>query len=214
MVLLALRVCGHRRKCVPDRGGARGVGSGCSTQAMMGPELEDPSGPLGQCAHPDPPGYRQGGLPASPTCFSTLPSRPIMLGSSGSSASAGPLVRSLSVMAGPRPTIWSTLPGRDPAPWRECQWEWQPTALSFWTRSQSSEPGSRPPPELAQGPDRWTSGTCSHLVLDPRACALSTPFQWAGTSARRHEKVSGPFTPQLCPPALPPPELPSFIMCH
>lgn len=62
---------------------------------------------------------------APPTCFSTFPSRPIMLGSSGSSASAGPLVRSLSVIAGPRPTIWSTLPGRDPTPQHEFGWVWR-----------------------------------------------------------------------------------------
>lgn len=46
---------------------------------------------------------------AMPTCFSTFPKRPIMLGSSGSSSAAA-LGRSLSVTGVPLPTIWSTLP--------------------------------------------------------------------------------------------------------
>lgn len=92
--------------------------------------------------------------PGALTCFSTLPSRPIMLGSSGSSASAGPLARSLSVMAGPRPTIWSTLPGRD-SPLCELGWVWLGPAL--FSRPSLSPRGSR-----YQGAD-----SSSHLLQHP-----------------------------------------------
>lgn len=79
---------------------------------------------------------------AFPTCFSTFPSRPIMLGSSGSSVSAGPLVRSLSVIVGPRPTIWSTLAGIETQPpsvsLRRC---YQAPAPSSWANPQPPRSG-------------------------------------------------------------------------
>lgn len=50
-----------------------------------------------------------------PTCFSTFPRRPIMLGSSGSSSAAA-LGRSLSAIGVPLPTIWSTLPEEEEEP--------------------------------------------------------------------------------------------------
>lgn len=105
--------CGQKGMCPPTRGERTGWEGGGR-------------GPIAAAPTQYSQANREGPSPAVPTCFSTFPSRPIMLGSSGSSPSAGPLVRSLSVTAGPRPTIWSTLPGRDPAPQCESEWVRQP----------------------------------------------------------------------------------------
>lgn len=94
-------------------------------------------------------------LPTPPTCFSTFPRRPIMLGSSGSSASAGPLVRSLSVMAGPRPTIWSTLPGREPPSMSSGD---SGAARGPLHLGQATAPQGQPTGGAAGCQDRWAPG--------------------------------------------------------
>lgn len=105
-----------------------------------------------------------------------------MLGSSGSSASAGPLVRSLSVMAGPRPTIWSTLPGREPP--SMSSGGGGPAALSTWARPQ-------PPRANRPGGPRGAR-TDGHRAPDSRPArrtlGLSLPTHPRGPAGERGVK--------------------------
>lgn len=117
-------------------------------------------------------------LPTPPTCFSTFPRRPIMLGSSGSSASAGPLVRSLSVMAGPRPTIWSTLPGREPPSMSSGD---SGAARGPLHLGQATAPQGQPTGGAAGCQDRWAPGARFSRCSPHPGPPLPMPSQRAGT---------------------------------
>ena len=188
------------REVPQARGGALLGAQGPKTAALPPPKTQAPSHRV--CA--DAPGP-----PASPTCFSTFPSRPIMLGSSGSSASAGPLPRSLSAIAGPRPTIWSTLPGRDPVPSvssggiggaRGPLLLGQAAAARSRLRAES-----RADRGAARNQDRWTLGAWSLSCSPPPPGPVPRPFHssGAGTLPRGKEKGVGAKHPSAPPP--PPP---------